>query len=323
MALQRKVILKTIAYAGFIGGAIFVIHAVFTSSSSTAAIGLLFVPVYGFLGAGLGWALAYSAFALYDLSCGNASWSSKHVLFAMVFLLLLTIAGWCYSIQQSALSVVKNANSTAQALAEINQRWIPWGRREVNIALAQHPSTPLSILAMLAESSDSALVHAVGANTSTPLAILEKIAAGSLTYVQGAGLAGNRNISRKIMEQLIAANTIGVNHADPTYGSLYKTYVLAKLAANTALPQDLFDRLAAIDSPTHFLVLAIINAPAASCEQIFRLLNSEASLENIGLYNTILNKLNEKKCLDSHKPSEGTSVNEFLFVLNQVVIDET
>ena len=202
--MQRKAILKMVAYVGFMGATMFVVHAVFTSNSSTTAIGLIFVPVYGFLGASFGWALAYSAFALYDLSCGYASWNSRHVLFALMFLLLLMITGWCFFIQQSALSVAKNKNSTAQALAEINQRWIPWGRREVDIALAQHPSTPQSILAMLAESSDDAIVQQVGANTSTPLAILEKIATGSLTYDRVAGLAGNRNSSRKIMEQLIA-----------------------------------------------------------------------------------------------------------------------
>ena len=296
--MQRKAILKMVACVGFMGAAMFVVHAVFTSNSSTAAIGLLFVPVYGFLGAGLCWALVYSAFALYDLSCGYASWNSRHVLFALMFLLLLMITGWCFFIQQSALSVAKNKNSTVQALAEINQRWIPWGRREVDIALAQHPSTPQSILAMLAESSDDAIVQQVGTNTSTPLAILEKIATGSLTYDRVAGLAGNRNSSRKIMEQLIAAAMSGDNHTDAVHRSLYKTYVLAALAANTALPQDLFDRLAAIDSPTHFMVLAIINAPAAGCEQISRLLDSESSLENVALYNAILNKLNDKNCFD-------------------------
>ncbi|QOJ19639.1 MAG: hypothetical protein HRU77_02340 [Gammaproteobacteria bacterium] len=152
------------------------------------------------------------------------------------------------------------------------------------------------MLETLVESGDDAIVQQVGANASTPLAILEKIAAGPLIYERVAGLAGNRNISRTIMEKLIAATMSDANVADPVRHGLYKTYVLAALAANSALPQDLFDRLAAIDSPTHFLVLALINAPNANCAQMMHLLVSEPSMENASLYNTVLNKMTGKDC---------------------------
>ncbi|OQW39215.1 MAG: hypothetical protein A4S08_07815 [Proteobacteria bacterium SG_bin4] len=293
---NRKVIMKASAYSGFVIMAAFIVHAVFTSNSSTAAIGLIFIPMYGFLGAGVCWALVYSAFALYDLRSGNIAWNSRNMLFALVFSALCLLAGAGLFLQQSALSVATNPTSTGQALEEISQRWIPWGRREVDMALAQHPSTPHAILGMLMESSGDAVVQQVGTNPNTPLAVLEKIASGPLTYERVAGLAGNHNISHAIMEQLLAAISSPVHVTDPVRRSLYKTYVLAALAANSALPQDLFDRLAAIDSPTHFLVLAIINAPRAKCEQMSRLLVSEPALENASLYNTVMRKLNEIGC---------------------------
>ena len=137
---NRKVIMKASAYSGFVIMAAFIVHAVFTSSSSTAAIGLIFIPLYGFLGAGVCWALVYSAFALYDLRSGNIAWNSRNVLFALVFSALCLLAGAGLFLQQSALSVATNPTSTGQALEEISQRWIPWGRREVDIALAQHPA---------------------------------------------------------------------------------------------------------------------------------------------------------------------------------------
>ncbi|MGZ0020694.1 hypothetical protein [Nitrosomonas sp. wSCUT-2] len=293
---NRKVIMKASAYSGFVIMAAFIVHAVFTSSSSTAAIGLIFIPLYGFLGAGVCWALVYSAFALYDLRSGNITWNSRNVLFALVFSALCLSAGAGLFLQQSALTVAANPTSTGQALEEISQRWIPWGRREVDMALAQHPATPHEILGMLVESSGDAVVQQVGANPNTPLAVLEKIASGPLTYERVAGLAGNHNISHAIMEQLLIAVSSDVHVTDPVRRSLYKTYVLAALAANSALPQDLFDRLAAIDSPAHFLVLAIINAPRAKCEQMSRLLVSEPALENASLYNTVVRKLNEIGC---------------------------
>lgn len=291
-----EVILKTGAYAGFIGGAVFVLYAVFTSTSSTAAIGLIMIPFYGFPAAGVGWALVYTIFALLDLSSGRSSWKSKNVLVAAMFLSAFLIAGFSFFVQRSALSVAENPSSTPQALEEISQRWIPWVRRDVDRALAQHPSTPAVILETMAESSDNDLVQLAGANTSTPPAVLEKIATGPLIYERVLGLASNRNISRAIMEKLIVATMSEANTADRWTHGLYKTFVLAALARNSALPQDLFDRLVVIDSPTHFLVHAIINQPRVNCMQMSGLLASAPSLENASLYNEILNKMKEKGC---------------------------
>ncbi|MXS81641.1 hypothetical protein [Nitrosomonas oligotropha] len=294
---NRTTILKAGAYAGFAGATVFIVQAVFTSVSSTAAIGLIMIPFYGFPAAGAGWALVYSAFALLDLRSGKASWNSRNVQFAAIFLTALLLAGLVFFVQQHALAVAKNPGSAPQALEAVNQRWIPWGRREVEIALAQHPSTPPAMLERLAMSGDDAVVQRAGANANMPLAALEGIAAGPLTYERVAGLAGNQKISRAIMEKLIAAAMNDSHAADPVRQGLYKTYVLSALAANAALPQDLFDRVAAGDSPTHFLILAVINAPRASCLQMSGLLASTPALENASLYNTILSKMTGKDCI--------------------------
>lgn len=293
---NRTTILKAGAYTGFAGATVFIVQAVFTSTSSTAAIGLIMIPFYGFPAAGAGWALVYSAFALLDLRSGKASWNSRNVQFAAVFLAVFVLAGLGFFAQQRVLAVAKNPASTPQALEVVNQRWIPWGRQGVEIALAQHPSTPPAILEKLAMSGDDAVVQQAGANANMPLAALEGIAAGPLTYERVAGLAGNQKISHAIMEKLIAAAMNDSHAADPVRQGLYKTYVLSALAANAALPQDLFERVAASDSPTHFLVLAVINAPRASCLQMSGLLVSAPALENASLYNTILSKMTGKDC---------------------------
>lgn len=51
---SRKLIYALGAVAGFLCVTAWVLYAVFTSTSSTAAIGLLFVPVYGVLAAMIG-----------------------------------------------------------------------------------------------------------------------------------------------------------------------------------------------------------------------------------------------------------------------------
>ncbi|WP_350113144.1 hypothetical protein [Nitrosomonas sp.] len=51
---NRTAFLKAGAYAGFAGATMFIVQAVFTSASSTAAIGLIMIPFYGFPAAGVG-----------------------------------------------------------------------------------------------------------------------------------------------------------------------------------------------------------------------------------------------------------------------------
>ncbi len=98
---------------------------------------------------------------------------------------------------------------------------------------------------------------------NTPLASLEKIAAGPLTYDRLAGLAGNVHLT-PVMAQRLANVSRGNFPGDVEY-KLYQSIVLAALARNPATPQDVFDRLAAHEKPEYFLSVAIVHSSRASC----------------------------------------------------------
>lgn len=287
---SRKAVYAAGAIAGFSAGAALLLHAVFTSTSSTAAIGLLFVPVYGVLGALVGVAAVHVGLAAADLAAGRIAWRSGSALAAVVLFAGGLLFGSAWLLQRHALAVAGNPQATPEMLQEISAAWIPLGRRDVDIALAKNPATPAALLAALAGSGDGHLTALAGAHANMPLPVLQKIAAGPYDYQQMSGLAKNPRITRAMAERLAAAGR-GDFPGDVEY-RLYQTYVLGSLAGNPATPQDVFDRIAAREAPEYFLAVAIIHADRSTCAQIARAGSAGSEV----LHSTAQSQLRKRGC---------------------------
>ena len=149
MAIQnrnRRLIYALGAAAGFLCATAWVLYAVFTSTSSTAVIGLLFVPVYGVLAAVIGWAVVYVGFSFADAISGRQSWRSGHMLAASMLLAMALLVISALLLFRNALAVAGNPQATPEMLLEISQSWLPLGRRDVDEALLKNPATPTVVL---------------------------------------------------------------------------------------------------------------------------------------------------------------------------------
>lgn len=289
----RRLIYWIATLLGFLCAAAWVIYAVFTSTSSTAAIGLIFVPVYGTAAALLAVALLFAVLTLNDALAQRISWGSPRIVGAgAIFCAVLAFAGsvWQY---RDAHAIASNPRSSPEALIAVSQRWIPLWSEDVVTALAKNPSTPPKLLeAIVRAGAGHQLVSLVGANPNTPLELLESIASGPPAYERLAGLAENPKIT-----PAIAARLAGVQRKDlrdDLDHRLYQTFVLAALARNPATPQAVFDRLAAQDKPEYFLAVAVIYAERASCAQIRRA--GETGGDNQVLRNTAAGQLKRRGC---------------------------
>jgi len=287
----RKKTYALFALAGFLPAAAWVLYAVFTSTSSTAAIGLVFVLFYGLGGALLGCAIAYVGFAWSDAAAGRKSWLGVPVLFSALLLAAAALFGSALLQQRQALAVASDPGATPEMLAEISRSWIPLWRRNVDIALMKNPAAPAALLAAVVEDgSDGYLVSLAGAHPNTPMPALEKIAAGPLGYERMGGLATHPRITPAMVERLANVSR-GDFQYDVEY-RLYQTYVLAALLRNPAISQDVFDRIAARESPEHFLAYAVLRSPRASCRQVARAGSTGGEV----LHSTALSELKRRGC---------------------------
>ena len=290
---SRKPVYALGAFAGFLLATVFVVYAVFASTNSTAAIGLILIPVYGVIAALIGCAVVYTGFAAADVMADRLTWRSPQALTASVFVAVALLFGAAVLLYRDALAVASNPDSSPDQLMAVSQRWIPLWRVEVFVALAQNPSSPGVLLAAMAEQREShALVSLVGANPGTPVATLEKIVAGSRSYERVAGVAENSQITPAIAERL--ANVMPKDFRDDLEYRLYQTFVLAALARNQATPQPVFDQLASRYNPEYFLAVAIIYSDRASCAQIARA--GEAGGDNEVLRTTAQSQLRRRGC---------------------------
>jgi|LNFM01.1.fsa_nt_gb hypothetical protein len=280
-----------VALAGFMIGAAWVLHAVFTSTNSTAAIGLLFVPVYGGLAAALACALAFVAFTLADWRAGHLTEALLRLMLAAAILAGGGAWGGSYWMYRDAMRIASDSSATPQALIEVSKRRVPLWSEDVVKALAKNPATPPNLLiAIVRAGAGHYLVSLVGANPNAPLPLLEEIAGGPLGYERVAGLAGNPRITPAIAERLGSVKPADFR-SDIEY-KLYQTFVLAALVNNPATPQPLFDRLAAWEQPEHFLAVAVIYAGRSTCAQIRRAGGTGSEV----LFNTAQSQLRQRGC---------------------------
>lgn len=288
---SRRLIYTIGAIAGFLIATAYMLYLVFVSTNSTAAIGLIFIPVYGAVAAIGGYAVVYTGFAVADVLAGRLLWSSGRGLLASALIVAALLVGGALLLYRNALAVASDPQSQPDALMAVSQRWIPLWRENVIVELAKNPATPGNLLTAIAEAGqNSRLVSLVGANPGTPLPTLENIAAGPRSYERVAGLAENPRITPAIVERL--ANVARSDFRDDIEYKLYQTFVLAELARNPATPQPAFDRLAARDQPEYFLAVAIIYADRASCAQIARVAEKGGEL----LRNTARSQLQKRGC---------------------------
>jgi hypothetical protein len=290
---SRKLIYALGAAAGFLIATAWVLYAVFTSTSSTAPIGLILIPIYGVMAALIGCAVVYVGFVAVDVIAGRLNWGSVRVLTASAFVAVAVLFGGAVFLYRDALAIAENPQSPPAELMAVSQRWIPLWRMEVFLALAKNPATPGVLLTAMSEQKESpALVSMIGANPGTPVATLEKIVAGSRSYERVAGVAENPQITPAIAERL--AKVGRMDFRDDLDYKLYQTFVLAALARNPVTPQPVFERLATWDKPEYFLAVAVIYAERATCAQIARA--GETGGENAVLRSTAQSQLKRRGC---------------------------
>jgi hypothetical protein len=294
---SRKVAYRVAGAISLIAATLAILHAVFTSTSSTAAVGLLFIPVYAPIAAALGVAVLFVGFSAFDLLTGRTSLRHGSPWAALGLLVLFVLAGLCFVLKQRAVSLASDPSASPASLREVSERWLPFGKRQVDEALAKNTATPEDILESFGGQTDHYIVYLVGSNPRTPVRVLEKIAEGELTYDRVAGIAKNPRITPAIMGRLVGVT--GADFPGPLEYKLYQSQVLAALARQPEVPREIFDRLAAWEAPEYFLSLAVIQAPQARCDQISRFLKIT---DNAGVLNAARTQLRAKKCQDSSAP---------------------
>lgn len=266
--MSRKRIYLLASLLGALPAALWMFEGILSSTSSTAAVGFLFLPVAAGAGAIAGAFLAFSAFTLRDLSRRRREGMVWRLPLVLLVALVAALWSWRWQLEGEWLATAQAEGTSASVLGRIHASRA-WVRRDaIAEALAGNRNTPPAVLGAIAAGAGPRLLWRVGENPGTPAAWVERIAAGPLHYSSLGGVARNPLLSRAAMERLASAGPEDFG-ADVEW-RLYQTYVLAGLLRREGFPLDLYERIARIPEPEHFLVIALIESPHASCELLQR-----------------------------------------------------
>ena len=270
----RKTVFVAISLLAFAGASFWFADMVSHARGSTAPLLYILLPLVGGFAALSAAALTFSLYALLDARAGRIAWTHRRVWLAAA-ILLAPVAGVVNERRyQEAVVIARNPRASAEDLADVFHRWIPWYSVEIRLRLAENPATPPSLLELLLNetAADSYLANRVanrvGAHPNALPGLLERITSGPqpLEYDRVGGVAGNPNITPAIAAKLASVERKDFS-GDAVY-SLYQSSVLARLGTNPATPPAVFDQIASGTITDEILAAMIIQSPRASCPQI-------------------------------------------------------
>lgn len=209
---------------GFTVATAYVLYAVFTSSSSTAAIGLIFIPVYG----GAAALLALGALYLWK----------KNTYTRILLAIFITFTAAAYYHKQSLIRQAKDPQTEAVVLTAIPRQWIPFGRHDVLVALAGNQAAPGELLHELSQLPDSEVQGTVAQNPSTAAATLNMLLQKPKDYYLFGALALNPNLTQLQIDSILQVES--AMFASPTEYRLYQNSVLGPLARHPNLSETQF-----------------------------------------------------------------------------------
>jgi hypothetical protein len=214
---------------GALFGAGWLLYSMFVSTSSTAPVGLILMPVLMMLGGLAGAAVAHLGLVL----MGKKKLLSVES--GVVMLLALLVCGKIYSDNKREV-FFKNIETTSE-------------REEIDLFL---------------KTEDEVVAGTLASNVHlTELDLAQLIERWKFDYM----IMSRVIVHAKLTVPMMATIVNNVPPGNPE-NSLFQTYVLAPLVRNKNLPDDLFHRIANLGVAEHFLALAIIESPRSTCDEI-------------------------------------------------------
>lgn len=274
MITRKEVFLS--AALGFTLATAWILYAVFTSTSSTAPVGLVFIPIYG---------TAAAILAITSYYLVKRSWPTR-----ILWLLAVALLGAGFYRKHTLLRTATDPAASAQALFEVFEAPVLFGQEDILVALAQNPAAPPELLRELARRPERPVLIKVAGNGHTDPATLETLAQMDFSYDIHTGLAHNPNLNQAQIDRLLSARP-GDFKSPEEYG-LYQTFVLATLARRPLLSDPDFQVLLHWPDPEYFLVYGLIESGRADCEWLHR----QATVRTDALQGNASSQLAKQNC---------------------------
>lgn len=228
---MKKLIISPI-FIGALISVVYLLYGIFTSTSSTAAIGFIFVPVFALIGALIGGLLEH----VFLLIRKKRELVSKPTAFYSVVLLIF-VAFAAHKFQEKK-----------------------------ELMAAGDPNTDVFELRRLLEKKDSVLQRALLANPSLPQDDVKAYFDSNKTkYDVVADIIEGPHLTSGMVNEIV--QFVPESFASKVEYELYQTFVWAPLIRKKKVTAEQVHLLATKPKPEHFLILALLGSNELTCEE--------------------------------------------------------
>lgn len=279
--------------------AIYMLVLIFSSKSSTAAIGIIFVPVYTGIAALVSFFVVRALIRLKEVG----SFTNPASILPIVVITVFVAAIFFYFYTSNLFDIAVDKNSSAEELqAVFNNRFATTtakaslaGNPNISVELMEamirdnnwvvlqelvkNPNIPVELLVKLAKNENMRIVGGAARNPNTPLEVLLDIASTKTNPDALSGVAANGKTPVYILLKLTEIPDFSKTSTSSIQAnartSIYKTRVYGALAKNPNSTPEILDKIS-YAGDLHIAILLARN-PNTSCETFARLAQEKAS----------------------------------------------
>lgn len=253
---------------GALTASAYLVIGIFQSTSSTAPVGFLFLPVFAVLGAGGGFFFGFVLESLQLLIQKKISIFSWRIFLSIVCILLISFILAQRQKEKQLLSDLKASTVLGEKLSEIFVGKYFFFSNEIRRQILASPDLSQEIIDKVFASGTKDEIGVLGENPQLNSEALQRIVELDLHYAVHFGVAENPKLNISQMEKLVVVDAS--RFPSETEFHLYQTFVLAKLVRRKDFPDFLFRKISNLKEPEVFLLYAMLDSSHLRCENFLQ-----------------------------------------------------
>ncbi len=248
---------------GALLGGVYLVVGIFQSTSSTAAVGLILLPVFVLIGALVGYFLGFVLDSFQLLLRRKIRLFSWRIFLSLLGIILFSFGLTLRQQEKLLLKRLQEGSVSTNELPEIFRGKYSFFSKEIRTKILSLPNLPIEIQNEVLESGSKDDIGLLGQNQDVDLTILEKIVSLDPHYAVHFGAAENTKLKPSLLDRLLVVDA--QRFPSETEFHLYQTFVLANLVKRNDFTSAQFQLLSKIKHPETFLLYAMLDSPYLTC----------------------------------------------------------
>ncbi len=262
MKVWNKTIV-TFVLIGALSACVYLVFGIVRSTSSTAAVGILFLPFFAALGGLAGGIVGFVVDSLWQVCQKKISLLSWQILLSLGVVVLAVMSSVRWNKERAILERIEKSEVSEQELVELYGEKYLFFPDSILQEIIKSPKITVDIQKSILASGNLGHIGRLAENANIADEVFMEIVKLAPSYQVHYAVAGSPKLNAAQVEHLLINEAS--RFASVTEFQLYQTYVLTKLVNRKDLTPEQFRKIVTIAKPEAFLLYALLASPHLGC----------------------------------------------------------